>query len=235
MIKYKSRSIPASVVIVVFMFLCDYAYGGEPVRLFVREAAQDRFSELFDTYGNNKILPEGYELQALLALSHYPQLKDVHVEFILDDVKIPISSRPRPISVLRRRTKRRYIVVIDTEVENTRAPLLVKNQPFNAQIGILGHELAHTADYITRGFFKIAGAALCQLSDNCRRDFERATDRRTIEHGLGWQRYDHSYFVRTEFARIQKTPFAEGTGGTYMGPSEIEAIMRETGLYGDLS
>ena len=202
-----------------------------PVRIYEIETEYERYPELLEMYGRNKKLPEGFELQSLLALSYYPELVDIHIEFVVDDVNIPISSRPRPISTFRSRMNRRYIVVIDNASPESRAPLILENQPFNAQIGILGHELAHTADYIERGFFGIIGAALCQLSGNCRRNFERDTDLRTIEHGLGWQRYDHSLFVRTEFARIRELPLNEAGGGTYMGPSEIEEIMRETGLY----
>jgi hypothetical protein len=200
------------------------------VREYGEETERERYGELLRQFGRNKELPAGYELQALLALSHFPELKDVRVRFVQEDVGIPISSRPRPLSSLRSRTQRLYLVVIDTRMDSGRDALLLKNQPFNAQVGILGHELAHTAWYINRSTLGIVADALCQLSGACRVQFERATDRRLIEHGLGWQRHDHSRFVREGFrsAGIQST----GGGGAYMDPPELLEIMKESGRYG---
>ena len=203
------------------------------VRLYDSAAEAKRYDDLLEEYGRNKVLPEGFELQALIALSHYPQLKDIKVEFLQKDVQIPISSRPRPLSVFRSPMKRRYIVVIDTERDDPTDPLILSNEPFNAQIGILGHELAHTANYIQLGFFGVVEAALCQLSEECRREFERATDFRTVDHGLGWQRMDHSAFVREGFRRMGRLipEGGETSGGTYMGPAELRKYMAETGMY----
>ena len=192
------------------------------------ESEQARFDELLREFGGDKELPEGYELQALVALSHYPELQGIRIRFVQDDVGIPISSRPRPISTFRSRSNRLYLVVIDTESDR-RGALLLKNQPFNAQIGILGHELAHTAWYINRSFFGIVSDALCQLSDKCRVQFERDTDRRLIAHGLGWQRYDHSTFVRAGFRSEQVE--SDGAGGAYMDPPELLAIMNSADMY----
>lgn len=205
-----------------------------PVTLEYAESEERaRYSELLREYGTNKELPVGYELQALLALSHYPELADVRIRFVIDDVDIPISSRPRPISTFRTRWRRLYLVVIDTDSQR-RGALLLKNQPFNAQVGILGHELAHTAYYVHRSFFGIVGDALCQLSDDCRREFERATDRRLIEHNLGWQRYHHSSFVRAGFRAEEVEAGSsnnDASGGTYMDPPQLLEVMEQSGLY----
>ncbi len=69
--------------------------------------------------------------------------------------------------MLRSARNRTYQVIIDSEREGTRGALLLKNQPFNAQVGIIGHELAHTVYYLNRSLFGILSDALCQLSD-CR-------------------------------------------------------------------
>lgn len=202
----------------------------EPVvRRYTEQGESARFDELRAEYGGNKELPAGYELQALLALSHFPSLRDVRIRFIVDDVQIPVSSRPRPVSTFRRPENRLYLVVIDTASRREEDPLLLRNQPFNAQVGILGHELAHTAYYLDRPTLGIIGDALCQLSRSCRVRFERATDRRLIRHGLGWQRFDHSTFVRAGFraAGIE----SDGDGGAYMGPTELLEVMGKSGMY----
>ena len=201
------------------------------VREYEETIEQQRYGELLAEFGNNKELPPGYELQALLALSHYPVLKDIKIQFIVDNVDIPLSSRPLWTSLLRSAKNRTYIVVIDTHLDGPRDVLLLKNQPFNAQVGIIGHELSHTVYYLDRSFFGIAADGLCQLSD-CRINFERNTDRRLIRYGLGWQRDDHALFVRSRFANSpQAAANTEGGGGAYMSPAELLQIIENTEMY----
>lgn len=203
------------------------------VREYIESEQRQHYGTLLAEYGRNKQLPPGYELQALLALSHYPRLKDARIRFIVDDVGIPLSSRPHWSSMLRSAPNRTYDVIIDTTLEGPRDVLLLKNQPFNAQVGIIGHELAHTNYYLDRSFLGILGDALCQLS-SCRIDFERNTDRRLIDHGLGWQRYDHALFVRSRFASSAETvATTEGGGGAYMSPAELLNIMERMESYAD--
>jgi len=198
------------------------------VREYVEPEQRERFDELLTEFGRNKELPEGYELQALLALSHYPELKDTRIRFVVDNVDIPLSSRPHWASMYRSAGKRTYLVVIDSQREGNRRELLLEYQPFNAQTGIIGHELAHTVYYLDRSFFGILGDALCQLS-RCRVDFERETDKRTVDYGLGWQRYDHSVFLRSSFGI---DPNAEpNPGSAYMGPRELLSLIEANPAY----
>jgi len=203
------------------------------VREYTEAEESARFNSLFDEFGKNKTLPAGFELQTLLALSHYPELKETRIRFIVDDVSIPLSSRPHWSSMLRSAHNRTYLVIMDSNMEGPRDVLLVKNQPFNAQIGIIGHELAHTVYYLERSLFGIAADAICQFTD-CRINFERATDRRLIDYGLGWQRFDHAAFVRRRSTENRQTVSStEGGGGAYMSPAEILSIMEEIPVYSD--
>jgi hypothetical protein len=202
-----------------------------PVREYLEPEQRSNYDTLLSEFGSNKQLPNGFELQTLLALRHYPELRDTKINFIVDDVSIPLSSRPLWSSMLRSAENRTYLVIIDSELVGPREALLLKNQPFNAQIGIIGHELAHTVYYLNRSFFGIAGNALCQLTD-CRITFERATDRRLIDYGLGWQRFDHATFVRGRISQDLASAFtAEGGGGAYMSPAEIMRIMQGHEVY----
>ncbi|MFM1897674.1 MAG: hypothetical protein RLZZ385_2748 [Pseudomonadota bacterium] len=198
------------------------------VREYREVEQQATYEQLLDSYGSNKSLPPGYELQTLLALSHYPELRDIRIQFILADVGIPLASRPWWASMLNSARQRTYRVIIDTVRPEGRDALLLGQQPFNAQVGIIGHELAHTVYYLDRSFLGIAGDALCQLS-SCRIEFERATDRRLVDYGLGWQRYDHSVFLRRELGRPDTG--LETAGGAYLGPAELLSLMQENPAY----
>lgn len=198
------------------------------VRQYVAAEQRPRYQQLLQEFGRNKELPEGYELQALLALSHYPELRETRIRFIMDDVNIPLSSRPYWATLYRSAAQRTYLVVIDSRRDDDRAELLLRNQPFNAQTGVIGHELAHTVYYLDRSFFDILADAACQLS-SCRIGFERDTDQRTVDYGLGWQRYDHSLFLRTSFGADPNA--AANPGSAYMGPRELLDLMESNPAY----
>lgn len=200
------------------------------VREYLEHEQLDNYDELLEKHGHNKKLPTGFELQALIALSHYPELNRVKINFIVEDVSIPLSSRPHWSTMLRSAKNRTYQIIIDKNLDGPREVLLLKNQPFNAQIGIIGHELAHTVYYLDRSVFGIISDALCQFS-NCRIQFERATDRRLIDYGLGWQRLDHSSFVRRRLSNTPETVFTSELGSAYMGPAELMRIIESHEAY----
>lgn len=226
--KSNQSHIAITFFLLTYSLICSYsALSAENltfVKAFNQQQQQENFVSLHKRFGHNKKLPLGYELQALIALSHFPELAQVKLEFIIEDVNIPLSSRPHWTSMLRSAKKRTYKIVIDSNLEGPRDVLLLKNQPFNAQIGIIGHELSHTSYYLDRSFFGIAKDAVCQLSQ-CRVKFERDTDRRLIEHGLGWQRLAHAKFVRSRLAgpTYASNPTAEG--GAYMSPEELQRLI----------
>lgn len=197
-------------------------------RHYYSAEAQRNFDSLLAQFGRNKSLPPGFELQALLALSHYPELADIHIEFIVADVAIPLASRPWWGSMHRHARKRHYKVIIDSQRDD-RTALLLGEQPFNAQVGIIGHELAHTVYYLDRSFLEIAADALCQLS-TCRIGFERATDARLVRYGLGWQRYDHAVFLREAMGRPVDDRLPD-TPGAYLSPGELLALMDRDPAY----
>ena len=66
--------------------------------------------------GKNKHLPKGYELPVLRALSHYPELRDVAIDFVFTISELEFQSRPEPLSVLFPWKPRVYQVLISTEV-----------------------------------------------------------------------------------------------------------------------
>jgi hypothetical protein len=214
-------------------FVSDDGFGGELqipeiVREYRREDYASRLHELRRVYGNNKIFAEEYELASLIALSHYPELKDVPIRFVVTDYFMPIAAPPRLQTMLGGKSKWEYDVVISTSSEDRWGPLLLENIPFNGQVGIIGHELAHIADYRKRSLGQMIALPLCILKPECRAHYEQETDRRNIEHGLGWQRYDHSSFVRRKF---RERGVDLSGNKTYMGPAKILEYMRVTGLY----
>ena len=110
----------------------------QTVREYVEAEARESYDKLLKEFGENKTLPPGYELQALLALSHYPELKSVRIRFMVDDVDIPLSSRPHWTSMLRSARNRTYLVVIDNNREGGRNALLLEGRRHRAAQLIVG-------------------------------------------------------------------------------------------------
>lgn len=200
-------------------------------RMYMPDADSGIYFSLLKKYGQHKTLAEGYELQCLLALSHYPELKEVSVDFLIEPAFLPLASRPEPLSVLFPWVRRKYNVIISNASADFFEPILLRNLPFNEQIGVIGHELAHTVYYQNKSslqFLKIAYSY--QFDDTFHSDFERETDKRAIAHGLGYQIYDFAFFVRRAFGQSEEQIAAE-EGDTYLSPHEILAEMEKYNFY----
>lgn len=191
------------------------------------------YYDLLNTYGKNKNLPNGFEYQSLLALSHYPELKDTRIDFVIKPTFLPLASRPDPKSLLLPWVKRKYLVVISNASTDFFEPILLENTPFDEQVGIVGHELAHTVYYQDKTAFQLIRIAYCYQNDNNYRiAFERETDKRAVAHGLGYQLYDFAFFVRKAFGDTQEEIEAE-EGDMYLSPKELAREMEQYSFYRD--
>jgi len=176
-------------------------------------------------YGEHKDLPPGLELQTLLALSHYPELKGVRIRFLVKNSFIPLSSRPYVVSLFQKRVKREYQVVISDKSLEAMDPVLAKNLPFNAQVAIIGHELAHTSHYQQMNIYQVQFSGIAYFCPLFRAWFEKGTDRRTIEHGLGTELLEYAVYVRNIYeSKEQQVNFMDRY---YLNPAEIKAIIEE--------
>lgn len=155
---------------------------------------QYALDSLRKNFGKNKIIPQKYELSLLTALSYYPELKDVRIRVKERKAGHTMETRPTVWStMLRKKSKRLHMIYVNTSVSDS-IPLF-DDFTFNAQVGIMAHEISHICEYIRTG-----AVALCKLGTkyrklNFREKFEKNTDLCTIQHGLGWQSYDFAHAV----------------------------------------
>ena len=200
--------IPASVTGIVEEYKADILYD---------------LDSLKQLYGRNKRLLKKYELQTLLALSHYPELKEVFINFYEEEAFLPLASRPEPASMLGAKDTWQYNVIISTKSIDELEPILLHRIPFNAQIGIIGHELAHTAYYLDKNVAQMLLIALNYPFPDFRAAFEKNTDRRALFHGLGWQLLHYSQYAR----QVMKYDETNLGSDYYLSPTEIEALIKE--------
>jgi hypothetical protein len=188
-----------------------------------RKETEYDMDSLRNLYGRNKQLLPPYERQILLALSHYPQLKDIAIHFYEDEALLPLASRPEPASMFGDKGNWQYNIIISTRSTAALEPILLNHVPFNAQVGIIGHELAHTAYYLDKSLAHMLLIAINYPFPSFRADFEKNTDRRTVAHGLGWQLLDYARYARSVMSYDQTSLGSEH----YLSPADIEALIKK--------
>ena len=147
--------------------------------------------------GDNKGLPKGFEIAAAIAYSAFPQLKDVNINMILTPEGAPMESTLEIWSLFGPRENRHYQVLLNDAKESHFDPILLRSLPFDAQVGILAHELGHIVYYHELKILEFGKWGLSYLRDEeFRINHERTTDLMPVYHGLGSQIYQYAYFVR---------------------------------------
>ena len=202
----------------------------------ISASMEAEFDSLYKIFGKNKVMPKQLEKQIIYALSFFPELIDTKIEFRLtkstDGI---ISTRPFIGSVLKRASKRTYLVLINDTTSSRRMPSFV-NGPVNGQVGILGHELCHIVYFSHRNSFGLIGLGVAHISTPFMDRFENKTDSMDIERGLGhqlisWVEYLHKGF-RAMVGENQPLPFEEKPGRErYMSVESIRRVMKGSDVY----
>ena len=186
-------------------------------RLFSAIIMSQQIDTLRSQFSNNKFLYEKYELQTLVALSFYPELKNTKISFRRSELKTTMVAIPKGMNVFRGKGKRHYIIYIN---DFPTAKISPDSVSFNAQIGVIGHELAHLVEYENTSSLKMLYVGLSYFNKKFRAKFERATDLRTINHGLLWQCYDFALYVHN--SKNAPAEYITYKKKFYMSPKEIK-------------
>jgi hypothetical protein len=177
--------------------------------------------------GPDKQLPPQFEKAALIAYSVYPELKDAKIKMVLTSSGAPMESNFELLTLLQPRSERVYEIRLNNAKESMFDGILMRDLPFDAQVGILAHELAHVVYYENLSSLQIANLCLKYLlSMDFRARHERSTDMMPIYYGLGTQLYQYAWFVRYDVrnqAMYQK--WGSWMDRFYLKDTEILQIM----------
>lgn len=180
-------------VLVIFLFGCithltsaQYSPDAYPNEIYTKEKYAAKIDSLRKLCGYRKKIPAAFELQTLLAISHYPDLYRARIKFIYrKKVQLPIAARPAMGFLdlfFRFRKGRQYKIVM-----RVNTPYMM-NRTFDEQVGVIGHELAHIQFYRHCSNIGLFRVGFCYLSSSRYRwRFELDTDRRAIDFGFGNQ------------------------------------------------
>ncbi|MEI6118376.1 MAG: hypothetical protein WCP92_03930 [bacterium] len=133
---------------------------------------------------NKKTLSTYHEV-ITTALQHFPELKDINIQFIQKKwFHFTLASLINRTTLFGSRSKRKYTIIINTQVPAEFEHVLFDKLSKNIQIGMLGHELAHVVDYQQRNFLQIIKILLFYFIPSRKQKFERSIDIIAIKHGM---------------------------------------------------
>ena len=185
-------------------------------------------------FGYKKEIPQQFEKPILTALSHFPELKNVHIVFRIKKAYSGLTTKPNFAGVFKRKDHRTYIITISNETIDTLRSLLLQNLTFEQQVGVIGHELSHVVDFNSKNFPQTIGVGIGHISNQYLDKMEFNTDRICIQHGLGKYLLAYSKHVR-EVMHVHNWRGSDyvnkGNGNgkyeRYMNPDTIEKTMQE--------
>lgn len=215
----------------ILMFLCNISFAQKVTKAFYKDSS-GLYSKQ-DTFYTNKNIPVEFKDAIQIALQFYPELSKTNIKFRIRRSKSPLSARPTFLAVFRKPSKRKYIITISSYTNTKLTPILLKNLSFNSQVGVIGHELAHIDFYNSKRGIYFIGLALKHINKRAMDKFEFDTDKRCIDHGLGFQLLSWSMEVREKLDLKQwgGSNSPKGKRERYMNPITIINYMNTIPIY----
>lgn len=201
---------------------------GQPKKEFIESECRANIELYRTNTPQNKQLFSEIELAAMIALQFYPELEKVPIKFKRSDTKTTMETRPQINTLFRQRKHRKYIIHVDTKVKKNDG-LLIDSIPFNALVGLIGHELAHIAHYEQLTNIQIMGFGVTYNDEAFKTHIERTTDEVTINHGLGWQLYEWAAYAMVKGDMTLNYKLYKQQH--YMIPLEIKEKLKTHQLY----
>lgn len=176
----------------------------------------------------NKIIPEYIKTEATKALSFYPELKDVPIEFKLTkkNSSSVMKAQPRFLSLFKNKKHREYIIFISRHFDIQKMELHTSFIPQKVLIGWLGHELGHIMDYHNRGSINLIGFGLGYLlSNNFVRKAEITADKFAIRHNMTEYILETKNYILNHTELSQK--YKEKIKRLYVSPEQVLEFVNE--------
>jgi len=180
--------------------------------------------------GMNKKIPIKYETSILAALSYFPELKYVHIEFFLKNRHpVPYGTLPTLGSFIKPPSQRTYRISILEEADEPEYSALFRNLTHEMRVAVIAHELIHVLQFHKCTALELLKTAFLYSLPIYKRKIEREADYGAIRHGLGEGLHKHAVYIRTIPGYVKKRP---GINKYYLHPEEIvEFINQQTFNY----
>ena len=181
-----------------------------------------------EIYQQNKIIPKEISKEAKIALSYYPELSKIKIEFRFKEKirKSFMQAQPKFTNLFHGKDNRSYYVFIRSKVRIEDEDFTVDDIPSDVLIGWLGHELGHIVDYRERSAFGLIFFGLRYVtSENHIINAEKMADTYAVEHGMG------DYILKTKNFILNHSKLSESYKNRikrlYLSPEEIVVLVNE--------
>jgi hypothetical protein len=180
----------------------------------------------YEKFGKNKNIPAEIREVTLKALSFYPQLKNVRIDFEFSENirKSFMQAQPRYKTMYGFRKWRTYLVRISRNFTLNGTEVPVHELPEDVLIGWIGHELGHIMDYLRKNNWSMI---LFGIGYYTSKSFiimaERAADTYALDHGLGKYILATKEFIMQQAGMPEK--YINRIKRLYLPPEEIMDMM----------
>lgn len=211
----------------LFLLVCGCSFGQDTtdIKTFTPVYFEKHEDALCQYSVYKQIIPN-LEVPTLIALSHYPELKGTRIVFVEKPIRTSAACRPTWSSLFKSRKNRVYKIFLNNDDLNLKGAL-VGEVPFDAKIGLIGHELGHVADYSHRSILSILGMAVHYLFISGRSKVEQRVDGITIAHHLGWQLYNFEDFIF--YKSTVSKEYKEYKRKVYLAPEKLKKMIGARG------
>jgi hypothetical protein len=179
-------------------------------------------------FAANKRIPAVIEKNVLIALSHYPQLKNTAITFrFRKNIRGSVmQAQPVFTSLLKSRTQRRYLINISSMFRLTHTITPIHQLPDEIMIGWIGHELGHIMDYESRSNGGMIAFGYHYLRSGIYvRAVEEIADTYAVNHGLGHYIIATKRFI-LDHAELPQS-YKDKIARLYLSPDDIVEQVRK--------
>lgn len=175
----------------------------------------------------NKIIPDEIREVTLKALSHFPELLDVEIEFDLrKKVRGSVmQAQPKVGSLLfNSKSNRKYRINISRYLELDDEWLPIEEVPENVLLGWIGHELGHVMDYLDKSRMGLISFGFRYVTSNAFvTEAEITADSYAVAGGLGNFLVDTKNFILNNDRLPEE--YRNKIRDLYMSPGEIMTLV----------
>lgn len=179
-------------------------------------------------FTENKYFPNEIKDVTLKALSFYPDLKDIKIEFIFNENirKAVMQAQPKFNSMFGSRKQRSYVVKVSRFFKLKGNVIPIHDLPEDVMVGWIGHELGHIMDYTHKNLWTMLLFGIGYLtSKSFIISAERAADTYAVDHGLG------EYILATKDFILNQAgmpaSYIKRINKLYLPPEEIMILMED--------
>lgn len=179
-------------------------------------------------YQGNKTIPESVYKEAKTALSFYPDLEDIEIEFFFKDniKKSFMQAQPRFSNIFKGKNERSYNIYMSTKFAIEDEEFSMAEIPSEVLVGWLGHELGHVMDYREKSAFGLIIFGVRYItSDKYIKEAERTADSYAVTHGMGEYILATKDFILNN-SKLSQT-YKDRIARLYLSPEEILVLVNE--------